>query len=590
MSKARSTRSFQPSFEIMGRKGALSPAISGRIVLWFTVTSFAYELGFTRMPFWFFGIRSLVGAIGTFLLLWGWGKLTQKLIANQLPRAVANFTGVYAISMFRSIALGQLELAVTQTAYGLPLNRALLGGGVTIAMFVAFTFAAGLKRDFANETASLNATRLALKNMRSTLTDRVAKEEERIRESANAILLPVLEKLTGYGANSKSTEQVRAVIHDIRNALQSQVRPLAQSLNRMYSVEQYRFPTVPVETRKLRTLPKSFTPAEVLSIPMQLLATGPLMIALAVFRNSDPLFMFVMVAMNLVSVPAAIFLFRKLFSGLKLKTKGALVVLAVMHILLWLGPSMSMGFDDGAWLPNPALYGSLIVVILVTGYSLGNISLMYYNTQAMAQSRRKAEASLDREEAIFSQRIWVARRYWRYLIHGDVQSAFTLAASRIIDSARPSRQDLEQAIADLNRASESLRVGPKPRADLRTSLADLKAAWLGVCDVEASVSPAVDKAVAENLDLAFVINELAKECVGNAARHAQAKNIHIKLSICDDSKLQFEATNDGLALNDLDSKKAASIGSEMFDELTTAWSRVAGPNGVGAIVTLDIQL
>ena len=574
----------------MGRKGALSPVIAARIVFWFTVTVFAYELGFTRMPFWFFGIRSIVGAIGTFLLLWGWGKLTETLITRELPRAVANFTGVYAISMFRSIALGQLELAVTQTSYGLPLNRALLGGGVTIAMFVAFTFAAGLKNDFAQETAALNGTRLALKNMRATLTERVATEEERIRESANRILLPVLEKLTDYATASKSTKQVQLVIDDIRNALQSQVRPLAQSLSRMYSVEQYRFPTVPVETRKLRTLPKAFTPAEALSIPMQLLATGPLMIALAVFRNSDPLFMLLLVAMNLTTVPLAIYLFRRFFAGIKLPTKSALVVLAIMHILLWLGPSMSMGFDDGAWLPNPALYGSLIVVILVTGYSLGNISLMFYNTNAMANSRRKAEASLEREETIFSQRIWVARRYWRYLIHGDVQSAFTLAASRIIESANPSQKDLDQAIADLNRASESLRVGPKPHAELRTSLADLKAAWVGVCEVGVTVSPAVDKAVAENLDLAFVINELAKECVGNAARHAHAKNIHIDLAVCEDSKLQLQATNDGQALNDLDSKKGGSIGSDMFDELTTSWSRVVGPNGVGAIVTLAIQL
>ena len=194
-----------------------------------------------------------------------------------------------------------------------------------------------------------------------------------------------------------------------------------------------------------------------------------------------------------------------------------------------------------------------------------------------------SEMNLDvlRSTVIVEQQIWIAQKKWAYLVHGTVQGALTVAASRLQLATEHSPADVNQILKDLDKAVSALKGDFSQEQNFVAFLLETKETWDGVLDIEVSIDkncrPLVDNPVT-----ARCVSEILKELAGNAYRHGKAKRLVVALQTNTDGDLTLSASNDGSKL----AKQESGLGSALFDDLTMEWSITQDKSGVNFYAVL----
>ena len=208
--------------------------------------------------------------------------------------------------------------------------------------------------------------------------------------------------------------------------------------------------------------------------------------------------------------------------------------------------------------------------------------------------RQKAEAQLakdneilQRELALFDQKLWVARRNWNFTIHGTVQSALTAAVTRLVSAGADAEPyQLELVKQDIERARTALISPTQLDVSIQGATAQIIDTWRGVCEVEFAFSARATRAIERDLGVRQCINEIAKEAVSNAVRHGSAKTVRFTIDRSEDELIELTATNDGSPVS---TAAPEGVGSQMLNELTLDWSIQNRP-GAGVVFRASLPL
>jgi two-component sensor histidine kinase len=202
--------------------------------------------------------------------------------------------------------------------------------------------------------------------------------------------------------------------------------------------------------------------------------------------------------------------------------------------------------------------------------------------RAIERSRDQIEGELSglnleltRSTAIVEQQIWLAQKKWAYLVHGTVQGALTVAASRLQLANQDSPADVKQILKELDRAVLALKGDWSQEQPFSKLAKETQETWAGVLNMELVVDKSA-KDLLENTTTARCTSEIIKELAGNAYRHGKAKKLFVSIGKNSDGDLWLKASNDGSPIRG----EVNGLGSDLFTDLTMSWSISEDSQGV----------
>lgn len=586
---SRGLRILHPNLRLLGAKGVYRPSLIFTMAGSFILLAMAFELGYAKIEPGFFLLRSSIGSVIMIAFLMAWGWLSDRIFKSTSVRAWLNVFAAFASGLVRSFSLAAIPFtALSSATTGNSLSRALLAASMNVMFFVSVGLAQSLRRSFVREEAKRQAAVHAAMVFRESMDERIAHEESKLRESVSKVLLPILYNISSFAGEAKSSDDLKMVVQNISEALRFKLKPLSQSIGQLEPVAATQSLKTQPEIVSITKLPKETRPVELVSGPMQLAVLGTLLVTMGMFRNTNPWLMVLFAILNLASVWGSQLFIRRVVPNYKMSVPVGFFFLLALNVLSFMVPAITVSFEDLTFKPNLGILISVAVAIGISTFLIAFVGLLDYNTTAKRQGRRRAEAALARSVDIFNQHAWVARRSWRYLVHGDVQSAFTLASNRFADSQNPTFEEMQVATEDLTRALRALERGPQPATGIREAMKSQRDTWAGVCDVTFEITEGDLAKIADNKDLSFAFNEIFKELIGNASRHAGANEISISIKQNDLGGFDLIADNTGIWKAESTSTARLGLGSAMFTELTSTWTRGPRIGGQGTRVSMEI--
>lgn len=476
------------------------------------------------------------------------------------------------INLAVAAALGSvknLSVGFLATNLGVELDplwsfRILGGAGLGIGVFVFCGLAVGARVEHTAIMDELSHVQANLLELRSNSKTRLAEAKAYLATSTRDALFPRLEKLQNL--IFKRGETADAITH-LKEFIRDDVRPLSESLSsRAASLVQQ--PAPAHLTRKKFTI---FQPRVKLSDLLRPNATF--------FALSTISWLF---AYMIVSAPECndvyiasffswgILWFAKLLIPKHAKVAGPTAIAIICSIAIIAAvPAVLAGIAISPLEEKGGLFFSIFIFAVITASYFAFAAGLDLDRAEVRQQLQRENEELAHDVALFEQQLWLERRAWQFVVHGTVQGALTAALTRLQGSPELDAKTLKLIDQDLARASAAMVAPPERDVNLSESLAQMKSAWRGICQIQASISPEAKSALSDNRDARLCVNEIVKECVSNGIRHGNAKDILIDISTRDDCGLAIRVTNDGIPVK---SKSQKGVGSRLIDELTSEWS------------------
>ena len=394
---------------------------------------------------------------------------------------------------------------------------------------------------------------------------------ETMRAKTIENVTPAIEKINSLLAEKIDSSTRVQLIDQLREVIQNRVRPLSRGLQQdaesLSSVVQKRFrqPTARSNWNTSFNLRKSIRIGQASA----LLVTGYPLTAFLVVDHSS---MF-RGLLSAIGVALSMWLFRLLLpKNREFKAWLALSLLALLATLATVPGVLILLWRYGI------TQEVVNMTIWMASLSVGSFFFTSY-TQAIDTARDRYELDLRRfndqltkEVSLFEQRLWLERRTWSYVLHGDVQGALSAAVTRLQRNEKLEPYELEMVKQDINRAMASLTKPPSTDVDFSQGIDELVRTWAGVCDIKVESSARASRAIETNRDIRICINEICKEAISNAVRHGNAKNAWITLSREQDDVIELEVCNDGhMLLRD----QPNGMGLSMVADLSLSWQLTA---------------
>lgn len=432
-----------------------------------------------------------------------------------------------------------------------------------IYLYVVYAYVRESIYEYKKLAEGFSAVLNDLDEFENELNDRVLTEEKKLKSHGTAILVPTIKSIT----NQLSAKGVAdsALSETIQDAIKNTIKPLGKDLRRNLDLE---IPSQGSKDRKLSawgSVPRRFSPRQTFNplfsswflAPMLISSTFTVTKQAATLNSALVLFiLWVMLEMAKFALPAK-------------KWKAEFAVL-MQQTCLWI--SMLLAGFVGYLLDPQTTYpftfiaqiGILVSVVTVIYTYLSLIEF------GMANAKKDIETFTSRLQLfkeLSSQRLWIAKRNWSYLVHGKVQSHM-LAAEIIAMGGTVDSSSLSELNRHLESVKQLLKNPPKPDANLLQETKDLELTWRGIAQLEFDFSEPALELLESNSSLRFAVNEIIREAVSNAVKHAHANMISILAGINNDA-LQIEVLNNGTKP---DRNVIRSLGSQLLDELTSSWS------------------
>jgi signal transduction histidine kinase len=516
-------------------------------------------------PLWF--VLWLITTVQTLSIIWLVLKLGLRKRLNRKPSILANMTLGAVVGGTANVTTGVLAIAWGLDSEGLWEVRA-LGGALSFPfMLILLNNLRGAMIERNDNIAKLREIEDQLLGYRESAKQILQDALESMRNATVAAVTPALDRVSELLKHQVSTEMRRDLIDELRNVISTKVRPLSQALHQV---------------------------AEKLSIPPSHTVTSPdikpkLTNTFGLRKSLKLMPAFLLILMGYPMVAYLVIDSTSLFRGV-LSAIGAALVISLLKLMLpktkeiktWLGLTLLVLFASIAAVPGflityfrygpiPEIFNNAIWMI---GISVGAFLLTSY-ARAIDEAREKYERELEqfneqlsKEVALFEQRLWLERRAWSYVIHGDVQGSLSAAVTRLQRSEKLEPYELEMVKQDMARATKALTSSPAKDINFTQSLDELVRTWAGVCNIKIESSARADRAIDANLDVRNCINEICKEAISNAVRHGNSKNAVIRLSREKDDVIELEICNDG---HKPLREQPNGMGLSMIEDLSLSW-------------------
>ena len=451
-----------------------------------------------------------------------------------------------------------------------------LPGDITIALItlIAMSELMHSTNRHLNAMSKLTQANATLLESRKATSTKASAAEKALRKMAQSALLGELDKIKRHLSKANLKEEISSVAEEIRELITNQVRPLSHKLrDRLDDL------TVTKELKTIRKPLRFGRPNSIHAfedprvVATYLLAMPNILVTINAL--SSPLVTLAAFAASLAILPIGLGL-RKLLSFVQLRSWiSNWIAMIVILFISYLPLQRTTFYFIESYPALVQVRFSGIGVFMFVGVA---ITLW----RAIERSRNQIEHELSglnlelaRSTTIVEQQIWLAQKKWAYLVHGTVQGALTVAASRLQLASQDKPADVKQILKELDKAVVALKGDWSIEQPFSRLVKETQETWAGVLSIELAIDKSA-KATIENATAARCVSEIVKELAGNAYRHGQAKQLFVSLGKNTDGDLWLKASNDGAPLTG----EVNGLGSDLFTDLTMNWSISEDAQGV----------
>lgn len=417
------------------------------------------------------------------------------------------------------------------------------------------------------------------KEVRVEVAEEVEKE---LQSKANVALIGELDKISQSSKSVLNSAEIAALKLQIQSLIRNQVRPLSRDL--LGRVEILRRKAVEsLETRRfsdvlsIKFIPRqdsSFLASYVISIP-NILVT----IASKVDITAALLLLFISASYPIIGKFLQRFLPRNETTWL-----NALLLTGVTSLIAYIPTGIYLLALSETYQSVSVTVVSALGVLLFTALAATAWFALQRNRESKASEILRINADIRHELDLLDQAIWVAQRKWSYIIHGTVQGALTVAASRL-EMATRLDNELKLAVqADIDRAKSVLQSPPSFERPVRELLDEIAQTWAGVCHFEYQLSPSAEFAISKSKTSNTCLIEISKELISNANRHGKATKFWLNCYLDQNGDLSIVAGNNGKTMS---GSASSGLGYEMISQLTRDW-RMGGSDASSFSATLAL--
>lgn len=451
-----------------------------------------------------------------------------------------------------------------------------LPGDITIALITLIAMSELMHStnrhlDAMSKLTQANATLLESRKATST---KASAAEKALRKMAQSALLGELDKIKRHLSKANLKEEISSVAEEIRELITNQVRPLSHKLrDRLDDL------TVTKELKAIRKPLRFGRPNSVHAfedtrvVATYLLAMPNILVTINAL--SSPLVTLAAFAASLAILPIGLGL-QKLFSFARLRSwiSNWIAMTAILFIS-YLPLQLTTFYFIESYPALVQVRFSGIGVFMFVGVAITLWRGIERSRDQIEDELSGLNLELVRSTTIVEQQIWLAQKKWAYLVHGTVQGALTVAASRLQLASQDKPADVKQILKELDKAVVALKGDWSIEQPFSKLVKETQETWAGVLSIELAIDKSA-KAMIENATAARCVSEIVKELAGNAYRHGQAKQLFVSLGKNTDGDLWLKASNDGAPLTG----EVNGLGSDLFTDLTMNWSISEDAQGV----------
>lgn len=538
--------------------------LSPKLILLLAILLFLTDMGYEgqrspdRLPE--LALFSVASILIFFAIYFGMVFLT-KSVQNRTVKGIALFSIVIIAEICKSAVL----IFVFRTEVFVEHFLERLPGDISLAAL--YWLIAGVIRSTSDDhllaVSELNRSFQRLYQQRSLTLKTASEVEQDLHEKASSVLLSDLDRLASLSREIMDAAKASEVKLEILRLIRNQVRPLSQELRVRVEVLESLSPSEAPSTklRSLRSIPRqdaSYVVSYLIAMPN----------IFSTFISKTDLITSLLLLLASVSYPLLGRLVQNFLPKRKFSIASSLIVCGIVSAICYLPFGFVISFFASQWqelLITVFTAGAVLLLTCLVSTSWFTLQRQRLEIlEQIKQINREAKHEFD----LLDQSIWVAQRRWSFLIHGTVQAALTVAASRLELSRRPDDQLRVQVESDITRAKDILTNPPEFSGDARVLLDEIVATWEGVCSFSYQISSSAEKSLNQSPTSTICFIEILKELVSNASRHGGATKFWLNAYLNPEGDLEMIAGNNG---KPVPSDISAGLGFQMITDLTRDW-------------------
>jgi hypothetical protein len=453
-----------------------------------------------------------------------------------------------------------------------------------ISVYTIWAFSNGARIEYLASLGKLAATQIRLASAREQMPDHLSTINERLQERTKQALIPQLAAIKDLLGEQANTLEA---VDRLRYTITEQIRPMMKEI----ASEQPK-PFKSTDIRKFRrvsaALPARFSlhdklmvtwssVIELIGVSMWLIVLGSpngildSLACFAIYFTVLSVYKFLLPKQKQFNKSTAIFL-TSLFAVVASSA-------VVFYIYFFLNFSQLV-----FWM----LAGFAIICGIIGPVLLLQLTVRTEKRNEIESQIKDDLDSIAKENSLFAQKLWVFRRRWLLILHGNVQSSLTAALTRLQNAKEVDGVLVELVKQDLARAEKAVDSSLHDSINLMNGILELQEVWAGICEVKVSISERAKRALARSDDTSFCVNEILKEAVSNAVRHGDATEASVSIDRIDDDLLRIEVSNNGTPPSKGESTQG--IGSDLMDEICLNWSLEGNRKQVLLVAELPVKL
>jgi len=538
--------------------------LSPKLILLLALLLFLTDMGYEgqrspdRLPE--LALFSIASILVFFAIYFGMVFLTKN-VQNKTVKGIALFSIVIIAEICKSAVLifaFRTEVFIEHFLERLP-------GDISLA--VLYWLIAGVIRSTSDDhllaVSELNRSFQRLYQQRSLTLKTASEVEQDLHDKASSVLLNDLDRLASLSREIMDAAKASEVKLEIQRLVRNQVRPLSRELRARVEVLENLSPSEAPSTKlgSLRSIPRqdaSYIVSYLIAMPN----------IFSTFISKTDLITSLLLLLASVSYPLLGRLVQNFLPKRKFSIASSLIVCGIVSAICYLPFGFVISFFASQWpelLVTVFTAGAVLLLTCLVSTSWFTLQRQRLEiVEEIKQINREAKHEFD----LLDQSIWVAQRRWSFLIHGTVQAALTVAASRLELSRRPDDRLRVQVESDITRAKDILTNPPEFSGDARVLLDEIVATWEGVCSFSYQISSSAEKSLNQSPTSTICFIEILKELVSNASRHGGATKFWLNAYLNPEGDLEMIAGNNG---KPVPSDISAGLGFQMITDLTRDW-------------------
>ena len=492
-----------------------------------------------------------------------------------------------AISILASTA----QILISQT-FGEVSSKFIVGAPIAVMVYFGqllfFTLVLSSWRALRDASLSLAKARKLLNFMQTNLTKELQNQKNKLLDSVMATLEPQIEGFLRHVNNSPDRQ---ALSLQLRDSIDQVVRPLSHQIADLSLTDTHSEPAgLASLSREISRVPirdRFNEEIQISSVFNVLLFTAASLVF--VLPGFAVLFGFTSgllpAVISLATVIGVNIISRLVFAKTQLAAFWFLpisVAAGSMSALIftWVN-SISGQVADADFVAFNAL--NVFLIHIFSAFVAIQQAISWRHLEVAKTENQKLESYVSR----LRQEVWLSRQRLAKAVHGKTQAKLQAAALRLQISQFDSTT-IEEIADSVSGSLAELKDFSTSSFSLTESLRELSLLWKGVCEISLDVKPRLLDRIEASASTAGCLDELIREAVNNAVKHAGADEVDIRIFENGENQLQVEIRNSlAIGQNGLP-KLSPGYGSRIYDEVCLEWS--LSDDGSDAILNATLPL